>query len=339
MDSSASRPTALPTDTMAEWRQTEYGHADAVTLTRGEVPSPGRAEVLVRVRALSLNSGDVRVMRGEPRLLRMAFGLRRPKQGVRGMDVAATVVRIGAGVTEFAPGDEVVGELPGGGLAEYALAPVARLVHRPAAVDPATAAALPVAGGTAWLALERGGAASGQRVLVIGASGGVGTFAVQLAVDRSATVWALCGERNRAMVEGLGAERTFDYCRVQPGNPELGEAAFDVVIDIAGTASLRAVQRLVHPGGSVVLVAGEGGRLLGPIPRLIGAMLRSIGSKRPLRPLAATFRPDVLAELLAWAADHRITPVIERTYPFAEAGAALAHVDAGHTSGKVLVVR
>lgn len=330
-------PSALSTGTMSAWRQSEYGPAEAVAPARIPVPSPGRGEVLVLVRAVGLNSGDVRVMRGEPLLLRTAFGLRRPKQGVRGMDAAATVVRTGEGVTEFVAGDEVVGELPGGALAEYALAPVARLVRRPSAVDPVTAAALPIAGGTAWTALERGGAASAGRVLVIGASGGVGTFTVQLARDRGATVWALCGERNRTMVEGLGAERTFDYTRVQPGSPELGEGTFDLVVDIGGTAPLRALQRLVRDGGAVALVAGEGGRVLGPIPRLIAALVRSIGSKRPLRPIMATPRRDVLEKLLERVTEGSVMPVIERVYPFAEAGAALAHVDAGHASGKVVV--
>ena len=211
------------------------------------------------------------------------------------------------------------------------------------------AASLPVAAGTAWQALELGGmtdaaarrasAAPGapRRVLVIGASGGVGTFAVQLAAGRGAEVWALCGERNRALVERLGAARTFDYHDVQPGSAELPEEWFDVVIDIAGTAPLRALQRLVRDGGRVVLVSGEGGRLLGPIGRVAAASVLSIGSKRPLRMLAAVAKADVLAELLALAADGRLRPVIERTVAFAEARAALEHVAAGHTVGKVVV--
>ena len=172
---------------------------------------------------------------------------------------------------------------------------------------------------------------------MIGASGGVGTFTVQLAALRGAEVWALCGERNRALVEGLGATRTFDYRSVQPGSPELGEASFDAVIDIAGTATLSALQGLVRDGGSVVLTSGEGGRVLGPIGRLLKASLRSLGSKRPLRFLAAVAKTDVLEKLVALAADGSLKPVIEKTYPFAEADAAITYLDSRHAAGKLVV--
>jgi NADPH:quinone reductase-like Zn-dependent oxidoreductase len=346
-DQTRRAPHALRTDTMPAWRQHRYGEADAVALETTDVPAPGRGEVLLRLRATGLNNGDVRVMRGEPRLVRLVFGLGRPRQPVRGMDAAGTVVAVGEGVSTFAVGDEVVGELPGGGgLAPFALAPVARLVPRPPGLDPVVAAALPVAGGTAWQALELAEVTDAaararsepQRVLVIGASGGVGTFAVLLAALRGAQVWALCGERNRALVESLGADRTFDYRAVQPGSPELPEGTFDAVIDIAGTAPLRVLQTLVRDGGRVALVSGEGGRWLGPIPRILGAVLRSIGSKRSLRPLAATAKTDVLARLLALAASGALRPVIERRYAFTDAGAALAHVADGHSAGKVVVL-
>lgn len=324
--------------TMSAWRQERYGGTETIALGTLDVPAPRRGEVLLRLRATGLNNGDIRVMRGEPLLVRTAFGLRRPKQPVRGMDAAATVVALGEGVTDLAIGDEVVGELPGGGgLAAYAVSPAARLVRRPADLEPVLAASLPVAAGTAWQALDRGEVAPGARVLVIGASGGVGTFAVQLAAHRGAQVWALCGERNRGVVESLGAARTFDYRAVQPGSPELGDG-FDVVLDIAGTAPLPTLQSLVRDGGRVVLVSGEGGRVLGPIGRILGASVRSIGSKRPLRPLAAVAKADVLSELVAAAASGALRPLIERTYSFAEADAALAAVDAGHVVGKLVVL-
>ncbi|HKP07524.1 MAG TPA: zinc-binding dehydrogenase, partial [Microbacterium sp.] len=180
--------------------------------------------------------------------------------------------------------------------------------------------------------------ASPQRVLVIGASGGVGTFAVQLAAGRGAEVWALCGERNLEVVRGLGAAEAFDYRAVQPGSPELGEGRFDAVIDIAGTAPLRALQRLVRDGGRVVLVSGEGGRVLGPIGRLAAASVLSIGSKRAIRPLAAVAKSDVLARLIELAAAGSLRPPIERTFAFAQAREALAHVAAGHVVGKVVVL-
>jgi NADPH:quinone reductase-like Zn-dependent oxidoreductase len=338
-ETDAAATAARATQTMPAWRQHRYGGVEAVAREEIDVPVPRAGEVLVRPRATGLNSGDVRVMRGDPLLVRAAFGLRRPTQPVRGMDVAATVVALGDGVTQVAVGDEVVGELPGGGgLARFAVAPAGRLVARPAALDPVLAAALPIAGGTAWQALERAAVSAGRRVLVIGASGGVGTFAVQLAALRGAEVWALCGERSRGLIEELGAAHVFDYHRVQPDSAELPAASFDAVIDIAGTAPLGALRRLVREGGSVVLVAGEGGRVLGPIGRIAAASLRSIGSKRPLRPLAAVAKPHVLAELLELTAVGRLRPVIERTFPFAEARAALGHVDEGHTVGKVVVL-
>lgn len=335
MDATA-QPVAIPA-TMHAWRQDRYGGPETVTNQVIPVPTPGRDEVLLRIRAASLNSGDVRVMRGEPLIVRTAFGLRRPKQAVRGMDAAATVVAVGEGVTDFAVGDEVLGELPGGALAEYAITPAKRLARRPEALEPKLAASLPVAACTAYQALERGGVASAHRVLIIGASGGVGTFAVQLVTARGAEVWALCGERSRAAVAALGATHTFDYKTTQPGDAELPDESFDVVIDIAGTAPLSVLQRLVRDGGRVVLVSGEGGRVLGPLGRIAAASTRSLGSKRKLLPLAAQPHVADLTAVVQLVTEGAVSPLIEREFSFAEAGAALAHVDAGHTVGKVVV--
>jgi NADPH:quinone reductase-like Zn-dependent oxidoreductase len=324
--------------TMTAWCQRRYGGAETVARELIDVASPGAGEVLVRVSATALNSGDVRLMRGEPLLIRLVFGLRRPKHAVRGMDVAGTIVAIGDGVEGIAVGDEVVGELPGGGLGAFALAPASRLVARPETMTAEDAAALPIAAGTAWQALDLAGTIEGGRVLVIGASGGVGTYAVQLATHRGAEVWALSGARSVHLVTGLGAAHVFDYRAVQPGHPALPPGSFDAVIDIAGTAPLRALQRLVRDGGSVVLVSGEGGRVLGPIGRMLRAAVLSIASRRRIRPLAAKPDPALLRQLLALVASDAIRPVIERTFPFTDAPAALAHVDAGHSLGKVLVL-
>jgi NADPH:quinone reductase-like Zn-dependent oxidoreductase len=321
--------------TMTAWTQSRYGGPEVVAQSEAPVPSPGVGEVLLAVRATALNSADVKIMRGIPLIARLSFGLSRPKTAVRGLDVAGTVVAVGTG-TDFAVGDEVVGELPaGGGLAPFVVAPASRLVRIPEGLEPETAATLPIAAGTAWQALDRGSVADGDRVLVVGASGGVGTFAVQLAALRGAEVHALCGARSRALVEGLGAVRTFDYRETDAS--ALPAASYDVVIDIAGRAPLRVLRGLVRAGGRVVLASGEGGRFGGPVGRIIGASFLSIGSTRPLLPLAAVAKSDVLAELLALAADGRIAPAIEHTWPLAEAGAALAHVDSGRTLGKVVV--
>jgi len=328
------------TTTMTAWRNAAYGPAAGTAQAEVAVPTPGAGEVLLRVHATALNAGDVRLMLGDPLLVRPIFGLTKPKNPVRGMDVAGTVVSVGDGVTDASPGDEVVVELPGGGgLAEYAIAPAARLVVRPAEVSVAQAACLPIAGGTAWQALDAARIAPAeqpQRVLIIGASGGVGTFAVQLAALRGAEIWATCGERNRALVEELGAARVLDH-RTSP-LADVPAAHFDAVIDVAGGIPLRALQRLVRDGGTVVLVTGGGGHVLGPIPRMLKAAVLSIGSRRRIRSLAATPKPAVVRELLALVAAGSLRSVIEREYPFAEASAALAHVEAGHTVGKVVVL-
>ncbi|PRB12575.1 NAD(P)-dependent alcohol dehydrogenase [Microbacterium sp. MYb62] len=329
---------------MKAWRRETYGPAGGVTLERIPIPVPGRGEVLLRVHATALNAGDVRLLLGDPLLVRPVFGLTRPKHPVRGMEVAGTVVAVGPDVVGAEIGEDVVGELVGGGgLAEYVCVPASRLVPIPTGVAPEVAACLPVAGGTAWQALDlagvgiaRGGHVGGAtpRVLIVGASGGVGTFAVQLAALRGAEVWATCRDRNAPLIEKLGAVRTFDH-RESPlsGIPD---GRFDAIIDIAGGMPLRELKRLVVSGGTVVLVTGDGGHVLGPIPRMLRAAFLSIGS-RSIRPLAATPRPEVLAKLLELVADGRLVPVVEHRHPFAEASVALARLEAGHTVGKLVV--
>lgn len=327
------------TETMNAWRRETYGPSSGVSLEQISVPVPHRGEVLLKVRATSLNAGDVRLLLGDPLLVRPVFGLTRPKYPVRGMEVAGTVVAVGPDVVSAEIGEDVVGELVGGGgLAEYVRVPASRLVPTPPDITAEAASSLPIAAGTAWQALDlagvglRGGEA--PRVLIIGASGGVGTFAVQLAALRGAEVWAACSARNAPLVERLGAVRTFDH-RESPLS-EIPDGRFDAIVDIAGGMPLRELQRLVGHGGRIVLVTGDGGHVLGPIPRMLRAAVLSIGSRR-IRPLAATPRPEVLAKLLELVADGRVVPVIEREYPFAEASAALAHLEAGHTVGKVVV--
>lgn len=325
---------AVPT-TMTAWQQHVYGGPQTVVAAEVPVPSPAEGQVLLKVAATSLNAADIHVMHGDPLLVRFAFGLRRPTHAVRGMDVAGTVIAVAPDVTSPRVGDRVVGQLPSGGLAGYAVARASALVTLPASVTEKDAATLPIAAGTAWQALDAAVVDDGARVLVLGASGGVGTFAVQLAALRGAEVSATCGERSRALIEGLGAVRTWDYRATAV--TDLPQGAFDVVIDLAGTAPLRALRGLLREGGRAMLVAGEGGRVLGPMGRLLRATVLSIGSRRPLRAVLAVAKPDVVQHLLALIADGELHPVIERTWPLAEAGTALAHVDAGHTVGKVVV--
>ena len=343
---SASAGEEADETTMPAWVQRRYGPAAGTRRERIPVPRPREGEVLLRLEATALNAGDVRIMAGDPLLVRPVFGLFRPRNPVRGMDVTGTVAARGDGVADLRVGDAVVGELSGGGgLARFATVRADRLARRPDGVSAEVAACLPLAGGTAWqawdlarvpgLSADDPRPSSAPRVLVLGASGGVGLFAVQLAALRGAEVWATCGERNRALVEGAGAVRVFDHRTVPLA--DLPAASFDAVVDVAGGVPVRALQRLVHDGGSVVLVTGDGGPVLGPVPRMIRAAVVSIGSRRPVRSLAATPRPEVVAALLDLVAAGRLTPVVERVWGFAEAPAALAHLQTGHAAGKTVV--
>lgn len=323
------------TKTMPAWQGIEYGPAVGTTEAVLPTPSPRRGEVLLRIRATALNAGDVRIMLGDPLLVRPVFGLRRPTQPIRGLDVAGTVAAVGENVDDWQIGDEVVAELSaGGGLGAFAVARADRLVARPDTLAPEVAATLPISGGTAVQALDAAGVREGHRVLVLGASGGVGTFTVQLAVLRGAEVWATCGEPNRALIESIGATRAFDYRRTDLSTLPV---TFDAIIDIAGTAPLGQLKRLLAPAGTVAMVAGEGGRVLGPIPRMLRALFLSIGSRRSIRMVAAVSKRDINAQLVALATDGKVTPVIEQILPWNAAVDGLARLESGHTVGKVVV--
>lgn len=330
MTSSAVPPT------MTVWRQHAYGSADIVAAETVPVPEPRKGEALVRVDAVSLNSADVHLLRGTPLLLRVFFGLRRPRVPGRGMDVAGTVVALGEGVEGLRVGDEVVGSGEET-LADYVAVPATRLTTRPPAVDAVTASTLPIAGNTAVTALDACGVAAGHRVLVIGAGGGVGTLTVQLAAARGAEVWATAGARAEEVLRQLGAARTFDYRTTDLS--VLPAASFDAIIDIAGEPPLRVLRDLLRRDGrtrvgTIALVGGGAENVLGPIPR----MLRSLFVRARIRPIAAVTKTPVTANLVELVASGELTPPVERTWPLAEARAALAWVETGHTVGKVVVV-
>lgn len=327
-------------ESMRAWRNEVYGPAVGVRLEQVPVPVPRSGEVLLRMRATSLNAGDVRLMLGDPLLVRPVFGLTRPKFPIRGMDAVGEVVQTGPDVLGVEVGDVVVGELQGGGgLGEYVAVSATRVQPVPPGIDERAAATLPVAGGTAWQALDLarvGLRGRPERVLVIGASGGVGTFAVQFAALRGAEVWASCAARNRPVVEGLGAVQAIDHRR-EPLSAIPG-GHFDAVIDVAGGVGLRDLQRLVGEDGAIVLVTGDGGHVLGPIPRMVKAAFASIGAARPgIRPLAATSRPEVITKMLELLAAGRFAPVIAGEYSFEKADAALARIEGGHVVGKLVV--
>ncbi|MFI8631452.1 NAD(P)-dependent alcohol dehydrogenase [Microbacterium sp. NPDC077663] len=320
------------TDTMTVWRQRRYGSADAVRPETVPVPVPRAGEVLLQTDAVSLNSGDVHLMRGEPGLVRVALGARGPRIRGRGMDVAGTVLALGEGVTELAVGGAVVGAWRET-LADRVVVPAKRLVRVPSRVTPAVAATLPIAGNTAVQTLDACRVGRGSRVLVAGAGGGVGTFLVQLAADRGAEVWATCGERAQPVLERFGAVRTFDYRALELG--DLPRGRFDAVVDIAGEPPLTVLRDLLAPGGTAALVGGDGHPFFGPV----GGILHSLVARGRFRPITSVAKTETTAQLVDLAASGRLTPHIERVFPLSQARAALAHVEAGRTVGKVVVVR
>jgi NADPH:quinone reductase-like Zn-dependent oxidoreductase len=313
----------------------EYGTADVLRYAEIDRPSPGDREVLVRVRAASLNHGDRVNLHGEPRIARLVIGPRRPRVTTLGRDVAGTVEAVGAGVTRFRPGDEVFGEMSQRGFAEYVAAPESYLAAKPAGVTFAQAATLPVAGTTALQAVRLGGVGSGTTVLVNGASGGVGTFAVQLAKVFGARVTGVCSTRNLELVRGLGADRVIDYTAADVTR---GPERFDVVIDLAGNHRLAEIRRVLAPRGVYVASAGTGGGpVLGPLPRLLGMFARAPFTRQRLRSLTTRRSTADLALLAGLVEEGRLVPAIERSYPLSETAEAIHRQETEHARAKTVL--
>jgi NADPH:quinone reductase-like Zn-dependent oxidoreductase len=320
--------------------QDVYGTSEVLRIEDVDRPSAAAGEVLVRIAAASVNAADWHIMRGEPRIARLMdrsiFGRTGPRQRIRGRDFAGTIEAVGPGVTGWQVGDAVLGE-DDATLAEYAAVATGCLVRKPDALSFEAAAALPLAALTADLCLTQGRLEAGQRVLIVGASGGVGTFAVQLAARRGATVTAVCSTRNVDLVSTLGAREIVDYTRED--FTRAGQS-YDVVLDLVGNRSLRDLRRVVAPGGRLVLSGGGNpghGQYLGPIGLMARAGLfgRLLGVRVRI-PRAA---PDAerLTELAGMAARGEIRPVLDRTYPLAEAVAAMRHLEVEHARGKIVV--
>ena len=317
-----------------------YGTSDVLRLDDVARPEPASGEVLVRIAAASVNAADWHIMRGEPRIARLmdrrTFGRDGPRERIRGRDFAGTVEALGPGVTGWQVGDEVLGE-DDATLAEYAAVAQGCLARKPEPLSFEEAAALPLAATTADLCLTRGGLGEGRRVLVIGASGGVGTFATQLAAALGATVTGVCSTRNIELVTSIGATQVVDYTRDDFSRTG---ASYDVVLDLVGDRNLRDLRRVVAPGGRLVLSGGGNagdGRYLGPIRlmakgRLFGRLL-GLSVQIPL----ATPDAQRLTDLAAMAARGEIRPVIERTYPLTDAAAAIRHLEVEHARGKTVV--
>ena len=318
-----------------------YGPPDHLDLTDLGIPVPAAGEVLVRVRATSVNPYDWHHMRGEPRIARVmpgTLGLRAPKLRILGCDLAGQVEAVGQGVTEFRPGDDVFALLEHGGFAEYVSVPERLLARKPGNLSHEQAAAVPMAAVTALLGLrDVGRIEPGQRVLVNGASGGVGTFAVQITRALGARADAVCSSPNADLVRSIGADDVIDYARqdfTRTGR------RYDAVLDIAGSRPAFACRRALAPRGTLVLVGGPAGRWLQPAGHVFAALAMA-----PLVPqrialadtVSCTAKKQLLMTLTTLIEEGKVTPVISRTYPFHDIREAIRYQEQGHVPGKVVI--
>lgn len=317
--------------------QSWYGQADVLSLREVPQPAAGAGEVLVQVRAAGVDPGVWINMTGQPYAARAAFGLTRPKVAVRGRALAGVVAAVGSGVTTFAPGDEVYGTTGRGSFAEFAVAPVRQLARMPGNLSFAQAAAVPISAVTALVgARDAGTVGPGHRVMVIGAAGGIGAYAVQIAKARGARVVGVCGSGKTSLVRSLGADDVIDYTRAEV---DRDGAVHDVVIDTAGCRSLSLLRRAVVPGGILVLAGGghDAGGLLGGYTRQLRAPFVSMIAGQRVRGLVAGERAAELDDLTRLIESGVVTPVIDRVYPLAEAPDAIRYLAQGHPAGKVVV--
>jgi NADPH:quinone reductase-like Zn-dependent oxidoreductase len=318
--------------------QDAYGSADVLRLRDIPQPAIGDDDVLVRVRAAGVDPGVWHLMTGQPYLLRaMGFGLRKPKVAVRGRDLAGVVAVVGARVTRLRPGDEVYGTCDGGSFAEYAAAPQQRLAPKPASISFEQAAATPVSGVTALQAVrDCAHVEPGQQVMVIGAAGGVGSFAVQIAKAYGASVTGVCSTSKAELVRLLGADDVIDYTHDEI---DRHGARYDVIIDTAGNRPLRLLRRAMTSHATLVIVGGEhgGGRILGGFDRQLRAPLMSMFTGQRLRGLIAKGGAEDLQSLTGLIDSGAVTPVIDRTYPLPDAPDAIRNLAKGHATGKIVI--
>jgi NADPH:quinone reductase-like Zn-dependent oxidoreductase len=335
----ATTPDRLETGPMQAAVQRTYGDADVLRIDTIDRPTIGPDEVLIDVHAAGIDRGTWHLMTGTPYLVRLAgFGLTKPKQPVPGLDVAGRVVDVGTAVTRFAVGDEVFG-IADGSLAEYAAASQDKLAHKPSNLSFEQAAASTVSGITALQALtDVGRVEPGQRVLVVGASGGVGTFAVQLATALGATVDGVAGTPNVDMVRALGADRVIDH-----RHQDLTETdrRYDLVLDIGGRNSIPRLRSILTPKGTLVIVGGEGGnRITGGVGRQLRALLVSPFVGQRLTTFISTEHHSFIERLADHLASGAVAPVIAQRYELADTPEAMRRMAAGRTGGKsVIVVR
>lgn len=335
LTASGPRIGTEPDITMKAIVQGAYGSADVLTMQDVAAPVITDNDVLISVRAASVNHADWVYTTGVPLIARLAFGLGKPKQVIRGKDVAGVVAAVGANVTRFTVGDEVYAELEAGAFAEYAVAPENLLAHKPANLSFEQAATVPLAARTALQGLRDGGKLRpGQKVLINGASGGVGTFAVQIAASMGAEVTAVSSGRNTALVRSLGASSVIDYGRA---DFTASGDRYDVILDLIGNHSLRKLRRALTRTGTLVLSNGTGGHIFGPMGRIMRALLISPFVSQNLRTFTATVGSESLDQLRDLIESGAVTPAIDRTYPLSQVPEAIRYFAEEHARGKIVI--
>jgi NADPH:quinone reductase-like Zn-dependent oxidoreductase len=317
--------------------QDRYGSADVLEFRDIDEPTVGEDDVLVRVHAAGCGPDVWHLMTGMPYMARVAIGLRRPKVRVRGWDVAGTVEAVGANVTDFLPGDEVMGTAEDGSFAELAVTPANKLVRKPTNLTFEQAAAIPISGITALRAIrDEGNVQPGQKVVIVGAAGGVGSLAVQIAKSFGAHVTGVGSTSKVDLIRSLGADEVIDYTREDFAE---GSRRWDLIVDTAGRRPLSVLRRTLEPKGTLVIVGGDGGgrwtggffrgMLRGPVVSLfVGQRLRGLATK--------VTQEDLLTVKELVEAD-TLSPVIDRTYPLIEAADAIRYLAEGHAGGKIVV--
>jgi NADPH:quinone reductase-like Zn-dependent oxidoreductase len=313
--------------------QERYGSPDVLELREIDRPAVGDGDVLVRVHAASVNPQDWHIMRASPFIVRASgYGLRTPKKQVRGRDAAGQIEAVGKNVTRFRQGDEVFGWCEGA-FAEYVCADQSHFVPKPAELSFEGAATLPMAGCTALQGLRDSGRVQpGQEVLIIGAGGGVGTFAVQIAKASGARVTGVCSTTKVDLVRSIGADHVIDYTREDFTR---GKERYDVIFQLAGTASPSACRRALTPNGTLVLSSGEG-RFAG-IDRLARALVSSPFVRQRLRGFLTKQTNEDLVTLAALVEAGEVTPIIDGTYALSEVPEAISYLEQGHARGKVVI--
>jgi NADPH:quinone reductase-like Zn-dependent oxidoreductase len=324
-------------DLMRAIVQDRFGPPDTLQLVDTEKPEIGSGDVLLKVHAAAVNPYDWHMLRGDPRIARLmgGVGLTKPKARIAGVDVAGRVQDVGADVQGLRPGDEVFG-FARGAFAEFAAADAALVVPKPAALSFQQAAAMPMAAVTALHAIrDRGHVQPGQRVLVNGAAGGVGTFAVQIANALGAEVTGVCSARNADLVRSIGATHVIDYAAEDFTD---GPGRYDIILDNVGNRTIRDLRRAATPTG-IVIVNGGGspGHIIGAVGSILRAAIVNLFVRQQITMVPTTWSRDDLLAVTELVDTGTLRPVIDRTYPLADTAAGLRHVEAGHARGKVVI--